>query len=141
MQFLPSPDTPYQMVREYMKNCVEEIFYTLEKWLSTSFATYGNTHNTFTGSVYSPVTFDYIFHRSNNVNRTTSWTYWFELPLFKLKIFEDLVSSNDTTTDETATDDGEVAESRSEGVAKKPVEKEISYSDHEAIESTIYFWT
>lgn len=99
---------PYQMIIEHMTNCIEEIFYKFDKWLDANFATYGNARNSFSGGIYKPVTYDYIFHRTNNPSRTQTWTNWFELPLFKTKL---------TGTDKT-----------------------ISLSDHEGIESTIYFW-
>jgi hypothetical protein len=100
-----------------MKNCVEDIFYKLDEWLSPRFATYGNPKNTFTGGVYKPVTYDYIFHNTNNRNRTEAWTNWFDLPLFRMEISDLNNQLHDTP------------------------KKEISLSDHEGIESTIYFWT
>lgn len=108
--------SPYQMVKEHMTNCIQEIFYKLDEWLNAKFATYGNDKNTFTGGKYKPVTYDYIFHKTNNLNRTLAWTNWFDLPFFRTII--------DTVNNET-----DVAEA-----------KEISLSDHEGIESTIYFW-
>ena len=110
-------DSPYQMIKEHMTNCVQEIFYKLDEWLNAKFATYGNAKNTFTGGVQKPVTYDYIFHKTNNLNRTLAWTNWFDLPFFR-------------TTIKTA-DAGNVSSS---------VDDEISLSDHEGIESTIYFW-
>ena len=99
--------TPYQMIVEHMTNCIEEIFYKFDKWLDATFATYGNARNNFSGKKYAPVTYDYIFHRSNNPSRTLAWTNWFDLPPFKTKLSD---------------------------------EKVISLSDHEGIESTIYYW-
>ena len=88
-----------------MKNCVEEMFYKLERWLKDpTFATYGNKRNTFS-SWFDPVIYDYIFHRSN-ADDVEVWTNWFEMPLLKF-LFE---------------------------------KKELSYSDHEAVTSTIHVW-
>ena len=98
---------PYQMIVKYMTNCIEEIFYKFDKWLDATFATYGNVRNNFSGKKYAPVTYDYIFHRTNNPSRTLAWTNWFDLPPFKTKLSD---------------------------------EKVISLSDHEGIESTIYYW-
>jgi hypothetical protein len=120
------------MVRKHMKNCVEDIFYKLDEWLSSRFATYGNQKNTFTGGVYKPVTYDYIFHKTNNRNRTEAWTNWFDLPLFRMEISE----FNDQLTTEAS---ASVRSRRSLG--DDTPKKEISFSDHEGIESTIYFWT
>jgi len=110
--FNAEPETevgkPYQMIIEHMKNCVQEVFYKLDKWLDANFATYGNAHNSFTGGLYKPVTYDYIFHKTVNPERTQTWTNWFELPLFKTKL--------------------------------KSTQEHISLSDHEGIESNIYFW-
>ena len=36
----------YQLVRNWMKNSIEEIFYKLNKWLNPHYATYGNVLNT-----------------------------------------------------------------------------------------------
>ena len=104
--------------------------------------------NTFTGGVYKPVTYDYIFHRTNKT-RTNAWTNWFDLPFFKTRIFETLEEAADKV-DETLKQDGlEVENTKSEenvdksssGIQKRSVkEKIISLSDHEGIESTIYFW-
>ena len=56
--FNAEPETevgkPYQMIIEHMKNCVQEVFYKLDKWLDANFATYGNAHNSFTGGLYKP---------------------------------------------------------------------------------------
>jgi endonuclease/exonuclease/phosphatase family metal-dependent hydrolase len=94
--FNAHPDTDeYGMVRDYMINSVQEIFYRLDEWLSSKFATYGNAANTFSGGKYSPVIYDYIFHRSNQPNRTQSWTYWFELPLFQTPYQSSEISLSD----------------------------------------------
>ena len=96
--------------------------------------------NTFTGGVYKPVTYDYIFHRSNK-NRTNAWTNFFDLPFFKTKIFETLEEVADKV-DETLNQENEKnVDKSSSGIQKRSVkEKIISLSDHEGIESTIYFW-
>lgn len=103
-----APGSPYQLITQFMTNCVHELFYKFNKWMNESFATYGNKLNTFTGGVYKPVTYDYIFHRSNNKNRTQAWTNWFQLSFFSTWINNH--------------------------------QEEISLSDHQGIEATIYFW-
>ena len=95
-----------------MTNCVQEIYYKFDEWLSSNFATYGNAKNTFTGGKEQPAIYDYIFHRSNKKQRTESWTSWFQLNFEKTVI----ANSNNTTTT-----------------------LEISVSDHQRIESTIHF--
>lgn len=119
------------MVRAWMKNSVEEIFYKLDEWLNAQFATYGNTKNTFSGGKWQPVTYDYIFHRTNNPNRTEAWTNWFDLPYFKTKITQLLNEDVDSVGEQS----GGERQKRS-----LEVSKEISLSDHEGIESTIYFY-
>lgn len=72
---------PYQMIRDYMTNCVEELYYKLKQWLQPKFATYGNQANTFSRQ-FGPIIYDYIFHKSNT-DDISVYTNWFELPLFK----------------------------------------------------------
>ena len=71
------------------------------------------------------------------------------MPFFKTRIFETLEEAADKV-DETLKQDGQEAENTksevnvdksSSGIQKRSVkEKIISLSDHEGIESTIYFW-
>jgi len=75
-----------------MTNSIEEIFYELQEWLNVKFATYGNLQNTFSGHIYAPVIYDYIFFKKNS-NQTTVYTSLFELPLFKMIVFPNLNSS------------------------------------------------
>ena len=149
------------MLRRFMTNCIEEIFYKVNEWMDAKFATYGNTENTFSGKVYDPIIYDYIFYKTNYKN-VTAYTNWFELPFFKTKLLIDsLIDSMDhaedssktvqdddaaeatttsttsTTTTTTTTDESSTQESRSKREAKSN-EKLISFSDHEAVTSTIY---
>ena len=48
-----------------MRNSIEEFFYKLSEWLNTKYATYGNVENTFSGNLYAPIIYDYIFYRTN----------------------------------------------------------------------------
>ena len=71
------------------------------------------------------------------------------MPFFKTRIFETLEEAADKV-DETLKQDGQEVENTksnenvdksSSGIQKRSVkEKIISLSDHEGIESTIYFW-
>ena len=116
------------MIREHMKNCIEEIFYKLQAWLDPRYATYGNQLNTFSNN-YKPIIYDYVFHKENN-NATRVWTSWFELPFFKTLL-------------DGVTIDGDDEEEEGEEVKKtkkKDKKEEISFSDHEAVTTTIYMW-
>ncbi len=62
------------MIRSYMKNSIEEIFYKLKAWLGPRFATYGNKANTFS-YMFDSIIYDYIFHRSNRED-VHVWTNW-----------------------------------------------------------------
>lgn len=102
--------SPYQLIQQSMTNCVQEIYYKFDEWLSSNFATYGNAKNTFTGGKeHHPVIYDYIFHRSNKKQKTESWTSWFQINFLQTTI------KNNTET------------------------SEISVSDHQSIESIIHF--
>ena len=144
--------SPYEMLRRHMTNCIEEIFYKVNEWMDTKFATYGNLQNTFSGNVYDPITYDYIFYRTNT-DKARAYTNWFELPLFKTKLLiESLIDSmaenaNQTVVDESATTTSTTttttttSESPVETRSKREAttnEKLISFSDHEAVTSTIY---
>ena len=127
----------FQMIRKHMTNSIEEIYYKSDEWKDSKFATYGNIKNTFTGGKYKPVTYDYIFHKSNHKNKTYAWTNWFNLTLFKTVIPEihdenkaaDFVHQSEYKFEETT-------DRRKSSVA----EKTISLSDHEGVESMLHFW-
>lgn len=139
----------YQIIKKHMTNSIQEIFYKLNEWLDSKFATYGNVRNTFTGGKYKPVTYDYIFHKTNK-KRHFAWTSFFDLPFFKTFLTEqDIFESTSTTTTaapSTTTENGieaeVVTEDTTEARQKRSTSKgkEISLSDHEGIQSTIYFW-
>jgi len=96
---------PYKEITDYMKNCVEEIFYKLKQWLAPRYSTYANPANTFSFGITPPVIYDYIFYRSNR-NDVQVWTNWFDVPFLKFPLDKQ--------------------------------NKTISYSDHEAVMSTIH---
>ena len=48
-----------------MSNSIEDFFYKLNVWLDTKYATYGNVQNTFSGFLYDPIIYDYIFYKAN----------------------------------------------------------------------------
>jgi hypothetical protein len=93
--FNAGPDTkegsPYQMLRQFMTNCIEEIFYKVNEWMDAKFATYGNAANTFSGNLYDPVIYDYIFYKANGDRATayTNWDRFYEYP-FRPKTFANL---------------------------------------------------
>jgi hypothetical protein len=132
-----------------MTNCIEEIFYKLNEWMDSKFATYGNIENTFSGHKYDPIIYDYIFYKTNT-DKARAYTNWFELPLFKTKLLiESLIDSigdepnksANTTATTTATAAAATTTEESPTRSKRdvsPKEKVISFSDHEAVTSTIY---
>ena len=50
-----------------MDNCIEDYFYRLNDWLDAKYATYGNLKNTFSGYLYDPIIYDYIFYKTNSL--------------------------------------------------------------------------
>jgi len=131
-----NPGEPFQIMKSKgLVNSVQEIFYELDEWLHPRFATYANTRNTFS-NMYTPVIYDYIFHRTNS-ELTTSWTNWFELPLFTTRILgrmhnlnvSKFIEDNDTSIDPDF--EFEFSEDDDEEIV-------ISLSDHEPVISTIY---
>jgi len=130
---LQNPGEPYQIIRDKMMNCVEEIYYKLREWLNPDYYTYGNLRNTYTGGSPNAATIDYVFHKSN-CNRTAVWTNIFKLPYFKTIIFRELldgISNNLNATLSYNKRGTQMTEVRGK-------EEEISFSDHEAVEATIY---
>ena len=127
-----NPGEPFQIIKSRgMVNSVQEIFYKLDEWLHPKFATYANIRNTFS-YMYTPVVYDYIFHRSNS-KHTLCWTNWFDSPLFTTRILlsehaniSKVVETNDTSPALTA------------DLEMEGKEIVISLSDHEPVISTIY---
>ena len=128
------PGEPYQIIRDKMINCVEEIYYKLRKWLTADYYTYGNNHNTYTRGRPDAATIDYVFHKSN-CNCTTVWTNIFKLPYFKTIIFRQQINKITDNLNTTLSDD----ERSTQMTEVKGKEEKISLSDHEAVETTIYF--
>ncbi len=147
------PGSPYEILRKHMTNCIEEIFYKVNEWMDTKFATYGNFENTFSGHVYDPIIYDYIFYRTNT-DKARAYTNWFELPLFKTKLLieslidtindninQTIADASETTTTTTPTPTESPVDSSKNERSKRDIttkEKLISFSDHEAVTSTIY---
>lgn len=142
------------MLRQHMTNCIEEIFYKLNEWMDAKFATYGNIENTFSGHKYDPIIYDYIFYKTNS-DKARAYTNWFELPLFKTKLLieslidaignddqakstDDITSAAAAATVTTAASTAEESPARSKRDVTGQEEKLISFSDHEAVTSTIY---
>eukprot|EP00092_Neocalanus_flemingeri_P026367 GFUD01028583.1.p1 GENE.GFUD01028583.1~~GFUD01028583.1.p1 ORF type:complete len:338 (-),score=73.61 GFUD01028583.1:163-1176(-) len=80
-------ETTLPDIQNIMVNSIEDFFKTIETWLVPSRATYGNPANTYS-SKYSPVLYDYIFHKPRGKNMI--WTNYFEIPF--LRAFKDNVS-------------------------------------------------
>ena len=104
--------------------------------------------------IYSPILIVTIFHKTNN-RKHFAWTSFFDLPFFKTFLTEqDIYESTSTTpSPSTTTTENDIkaegvteavteASSASEARQKRSTTKgkEISLSDHEGIQSTIYFW-
>ena len=136
-----NPGEPFQIIKSKgMVNSVQEIFYKLDEWLHPRFATYANERNTFS-YMYPPIIYDFIFHRSNS-RLTTSWTNWFDLPLFTTRILASEHNVNvsvprDYENDTSPANNLENEEDLQD-VDKKRHEMVISLSDHEPVISTIY---
>jgi hypothetical protein len=153
-----SINSVYEMVRSKMKNSVEEMYSKMNHWLYDEFTTYGNPSNTFDGGKYKPSMFDYVFWRINQPEKIHASTSSFKLPLFKttvLKFGEFHQILNDhfklkyrtskcvknayNMNREKRKYDGEAQND----IGKlwlslfKLERKTISFSDHEAITSTI----
>jgi len=75
-------ETTLKDITDIMVSSINEIFLKLENWLIPKKATYGNPENTYSYT-YSPVHYDYIFHKANHGNMM--WTSLFDIPLFKTK--------------------------------------------------------
>ena len=128
------PGEPYQIIRDKMINCVEEIYYKLREWLNPDYYTYGNDRNTYTRGSPDAATIDYVFHKSNS-NRTAVWTNIFKLPYFKTVIFRQLLDDIASNLNDSLAFGYDGSPLLSEIGGK---EEEISLSDHEAVETTIY---
>ena len=127
-----NPGEPFEIIKSKgMINSIQEIFYKLDEWLHPKFATYANTRNTFS-NMYTPIIYDYIFHRSNS-KLTTSWTNWFDLPLFTTRI----LGSEHNVNVSKYVEDNETSPVES-NIELKDQEIVISLSDHEPVISTIY---
>ncbi len=74
-----------------MSNSIEE-YYKSDMWLDTKYATFGNIQNDFTNGLHDPANYDYIFYKSN-MERVRLHIISFELPFFKVKIFNNDLSS------------------------------------------------
>jgi len=106
-------ETSYHALKAVMVSSMEEFFQRITEWLCPKRATYGNPNNTYS-YMYDPVLYDYIWHRAHGNNMI--WTNFFDVPFLKtLKILPE------------STEDG-----------KK--EKMVSFSDHEAVTSSLLLW-
>jgi len=106
-------ETSYHTLKAAMVSSMEEFFQKITEWLCPQRATYGNPNNTYS-YMYDPVLYDYIWHRAHGKNMI--WTNFFDVPFLKtLKILHD------------STED-----------SKK--EKLVSFSDHEAVTSSLLLW-
>lgn len=79
---------PYNIIRGYMKNSIEEFFYKLLTWLNPQYATYGNKKNTFSNT-FLPIIYDYIFYHARDESAVNVWTNLYEMPFFKFFLQKD----------------------------------------------------
>jgi len=73
-------ETTLADINRIMKNSIEEYFHRIENWLTPQKATYANPDNTYS-SQFSPVMYDFIFHRKNGENMI--WANFFDIPFLK----------------------------------------------------------
>jgi len=106
-------ESSYHDLKAAMVSSMEEFFRVVSEWLCPRRATYANPENTYS-YMYEPVLYDYIWHRAHG--RNMIWTNVFDVPFLKWKKFFGL-GKNLT------------AES-----------KMMSFSDHEAVTSSLYLW-
>jgi len=104
-------ETSYHNLKEAMVSSMEEFFLDIKEWLCPSKATYGNKKNTYS-YMYQPVLYDYIWHRASRWNMI--WTNFFQVPFLRTLKSVTGVSANKT--------------------------KEVSFSDHEAVTSSLFLW-
>jgi len=106
-------ETSYHNLKTAMVSSMEEFFIYVSKWLVPEKATYGNPVNTYS-NMYEPVLYDYIWHKA--LGRNMVWTNLFDVPFLKtLKLLE---SGGNST----------------------PKSKLVSFSDHEAVTSSLLLW-
>jgi len=105
-------ETSYHNLKSTMTSSMEQFFLDIKEWLCPSKATYGNQKNTYS-YMYDPVLYDYIWHRAQGLNMV--WTNFFDVPFLRtLKSLSGAKNATDT--------------------------KEVSFSDHEAVTSSLYLW-
>lgn len=86
-------ETTLPDINKVMVSAIEEFFKKIQNWLIPKEATYGNPKNSYSYQ-YSPVHYDYIFHKANDKN--SIWTNLFNVPIFKFsKDKEHIVSYSD----------------------------------------------
>ena len=78
----------YKMIRRKMKNAGEEMHSKMGRWLKEDFSTYANPSNTFKSGNWlksgtKPSIIDYIFWRENNPSKTKVGISSFYLPSYK----------------------------------------------------------
>jgi len=106
-------ESSYHDLKEAMVSSMEEFFRTVSEWLCPKRATYANPENTYS-YMYEPVLYDYIWHRAHG--RNMIWTNIFDVPFLKWKKF--FGPENNQSTES----------------------KMMSFSDHEAVTSSLYLW-
>ena len=123
-----------------MVNCVEEFFYKLAEFLNPNFATYGNQRNCFS-NMYDPIIYDYIFYKNNRVAtetkvRVTRFRQFCCQILFKIGC-ENAKSGHSgfKAGIQVWTNWFEVPFYH---FLDQKDEKELSFSDHEAVVATIH---
>ena len=67
-------ETSYSSLKAAMVSSMEEFFLDVKQWLVPARATYGNPRNTYS-SMYTPVLYDYIWHRAKGGSLIANWTF------------------------------------------------------------------
>ena len=82
----------YQIVRDYMRNSIEDIYV---EWLRPRWGTYANELNTWSNGSGDPIIYDYIFHRSMNETKVQMCTSSYQMPILKTPVGDKNVSLSD----------------------------------------------
>jgi len=75
-------ETTFNILEKVLVNCFQESSVTPAKWLTPALATYGNPSNSYSNK-YSPVVYDYIWHKAGGGNKI--WTSFFDVVLLRTK--------------------------------------------------------
>jgi endonuclease/exonuclease/phosphatase family metal-dependent hydrolase len=120
-------ETTYHLLKTDMASSMEDFFQRIASWLIPDKATYGNPRNKYS-NMYSPVLYDYIWHRSNTGNLVL--TNLFDVPWLTTR------KSFTSTEKQDGGEEGKPREKRSVEEATSS-EEIINFSDHEAVVASL----